>query len=197
MLTVWSALVSSVCVLASARRLTWAVSLTWLDPRLLFEALRESGLEGWGRLRDAVAACEGAAWESDLFAALEVRDGPSRVALINEQLRELDWRAQRWARVPRVCASVATSTGFFFACIALVRGVAAPVGESGASLVVPALDALAVGIAAAAFCFAVHLRARRIVQARLAETDRLIELVERKIDSAPTVAQNPSGKERN
>jgi hypothetical protein len=204
MLVIPSALISLACAFASARRLKWAVSVTWLDPRLLFEALRNAGLGGWSTLRDAVAACEGATWERDLFAALETPHADSRAALINEQLRELDWRAQRWAHVPRVCASVASSTGFLFACVVLLRAVAAPAGDGvdGVAALVPALDALAVGIAGAAFCFAVHLRARRIVRQRLADTDRLIALVEGCMVAAPAPAMGVGarafgGKERN
>ena len=43
------------------------------------------------------------------------RSGPARVALVNEQLAELDYLAQRWERVPRVCASISTSFGFLLA----------------------------------------------------------------------------------
>jgi hypothetical protein len=177
MLAVLSALVASACVLASARRLAWAVSPAWLDPQPLFEALRGERAADWPRLRAAVAACDQAKWENDLIAALGATDERSRVALVNEQLRELDWRAQRWARVPRVCASVATSAGFLFACISLLRGSALSVTDLGASLVT-ALDALAIGIAGTSFCIAVHLRARRLVRERLAATDRLVDRLE-------------------
>ncbi len=177
MLAVLSALVASVCVLASARRLAWAASPGWLDPQLLADALRGERGTDWPRLRAAIAACDGAKWESELVEALGAADECSRTALVNEQLRELDWLAQRWARVPRVCASVATSAGFLFACIALMSGVGDSTGDMGRMLV-SALDALAIGIAGTSFCIAVHLRARRVVRERLAATDRLVDRLE-------------------
>jgi hypothetical protein len=177
MLTVLSALVAAACILASARRLAWAVQPTWLDPQLLVVAGRGRVADDWARLRDAIAACNAAAWEHDLLAALEAPDEPSRVALVNEQLRELDWRAQRWSRVPRVCASVATSAGFLFACVALMRAVALSTDDASAALV-SAVNALAIGIAGTSFCVAVHLRARRVVRERLAAAERFVEALE-------------------
>jgi hypothetical protein len=191
MLTGLAALVALACVLASARRLVLAVSPTRLDPKLIVDALRaERGVgrrrEIWTALRHAIAACDDATWEQDLLAAVDGSEPRSRIALVNEQLRELDWRAQRWVRVPRVCASVATSAGFLFACIALLRGLALPAEDAGAAFV-PALDALAVGIAGTSFCFAVHLRAQRVVRERLSATDRLVDLLEATAGEAPVV----------
>jgi hypothetical protein len=177
MLAALSALVASACVLASVRSLACAVSPTWLDPRLLVEALRGDRVADWPRLGAAVATCAGAQWETDLFAALGAADERARTALVNEQLRELDWRARRWARVPRVCASVATSAGFLFACIALMREAALGPADVGEALV-SALGALAIGIAGTSFCIAVHVRVRRIVRERLAATDRLVDRIE-------------------
>jgi hypothetical protein len=193
MLTVLSALVAAACVLASVRRLACAVQPTWLDPQLLTVAVRDGAAAGldraaagasgvpsapdWVGLRAAIAACEDATWEHDLLAALEASDEPSRVALVNEQLRELDWRAQRWARVPRVCASVATSAGFLFACVALIRAVALP-NDDGSAALVSAVDALAIGMAGTSFCIAVHVRARHIVAERLAAAARFVDVLE-------------------
>jgi hypothetical protein len=177
MLTVLSALVSAVCVLASGRRLALAVTLTSLDPQILLGALRCDRPSDWTTLRDAIEHRHGAAWECDLLAALGARDQRSRVALVDEQLRELDWRAQRWARVPGVCARVATSAGFLFACVALMRGLTLPAGEAVAGLV-PALNAFAAGIAGTSFCAAVHVHARRVLSRRMAATDRLVERLE-------------------
>ena len=80
-------------------------------------APRSAALDG---LRTApctsIAQESDASWENELLSAFDAdaitragRDG-----VVNEQLLELDWRGQRWARVPRVCASVATSGGFLF-----------------------------------------------------------------------------------
>jgi hypothetical protein len=177
MLTALSALVSAACVLASARSLALAVMLTALDPRILLEALRGEGRVDWTKLCGSIRARDGATWESELLVAMTAADELSRVALVNEHLRELDWRAQRWARVPRVCASVATSSAFLFACVALMNGLAPPAYEPGSALV-PALNALAVGIAGTAFCAAVHVHAKRVARNRLTATDRLVEQLE-------------------
>jgi hypothetical protein len=179
--TVLSAAVAAGCVLASTRRLALAVGPTTLEPGAVVVALRECRRQGRidapARLLAALGPADGADWERDLLTAVSERDEPARVALVNEQLRELDWQTQRWARVPRVCASVATSAGFLFGCVALIRGMGLDAGEAGdtAGLLVTALDALTVGIAGASFCIAVHLRASGIVRERLAATDRLVD----------------------
>jgi hypothetical protein len=175
-LALLSAAVALACALASARRLAWAVAPTWLDAGLLFDALRDG--EDWRALRDVVAAQPEPTWERDLFQSLSEPDARSRDALVTEQLLDLDWTAQRWARVPRVCASIATSAGFLFGCIALLQGLTLPSEEGsapalGASLF-SALDALTIGIAGTAFCVAVHLRARRAVRERHLATERLV-----------------------
>jgi hypothetical protein len=169
-----SAVVVVACVLASARRLAFAVLPVWLDTRLVAVALQERGVAGLERLRQLVAGCDQATWERDLFAAAAAADVPSRHALVNEQLGELDWRVQRWARVPRVCASIATSAGFLFGSLALIQGLNES-AEEIAPAVVSAVDALAVGVAGTSFCVAVHLRARQAVRERLAATDRLVD----------------------
>jgi hypothetical protein len=177
MLALLSALVATTCVLASVRRLAWAIAPTWLDPGTLARAIAFDGGADWPPLRAAITGCRAAVWERDLLSAHEASDAYARAALIHEQLRELDWRLQRWALAPRVCARVAASTGFLFGCIALLRGLSVPPEDAGAALV-PALDALAVGIAGASFCIAAHRRARVIVRERLAATNRLVERLE-------------------
>jgi hypothetical protein len=174
-----SCLVAVVCVVASARRLAQAVALTSLHPEPLLNALRgDRPVDVRGKLCAVLDADDRFAWERDLLAAFEPSDARLRDALVNEQLTELDGRAQRWARIPRVCASVATSAGFLLASVALVQGLAvtqdeeAPAGNR--AIVESALNAVAIGIAGASFCFAVHVRARRIVRDRLAAVDRLI-----------------------
>jgi hypothetical protein len=178
MLALLSALVAFACVLASTRRLALAVAPTPYDPALLLEAWRHAkATRSLTDLRRSLADGEGAAWERDLLAALACGDERSRVALVNEQLGELDWLARRWERVPRVCASVATSAGFLFACVGLMGDGALAASEPRAALV-SAVDALAIGIAAAAFCVAVHVRAPRLVKRRLAATDRWVQYLE-------------------
>jgi hypothetical protein len=175
-LALFSAMVALACVLASARRLAWAVAPTSLDAGLLLDAVK--GGKEWRALRDAVLAQPEATWEVELFQSLAEVDPVSRDALVTEQLLELDWTVQRWARVPRVCASIATSAGFLFGSIALLQGLALPADEgagpaAGAALIA-ALNALTLGIAGTTFCVAVHLRARRIVRDRLQVTERLV-----------------------
>lgn len=176
MLALMSAVVALACALASARRLAWAVAPTSLDAGLLLEAVGKE--DAWPRLTKAIAVLSGPTWEGELFQALAERDPASREALVTEQLLELDWTAQRWARVPRVCASIATSAGFLFGCIALLQGVSLPSDEGSApalgAALFSALNALTLGIAGTAFCAAVHLRARRVVRDRHQATERLV-----------------------
>jgi len=134
------------------------------------------------------AAAEGepaAEWERDLFAALSVRSAATRAALVNEQLSELDLRIKRWERVPRVCASVATSVGLMLATLVMRRGlVDTPdlTGDLGElfvrSLLNDAVSVASFGIVATAFCIAAHSTARRLAQARLDASDRMVERLE-------------------
>jgi hypothetical protein len=180
LLAVLSAIVALACALASARRLAWAVAPTSLDAGLLLDALGDGS--AWPKLQAAVAALPGPTWEGELFQALAEKDPAARDALVTEQLLELDWTAQRWARVPRVCASIATSAGFLFGCIALLQGLALPTTPPADDGSVPALgvalfsalNALTLGIAGTAFCVAVHVRARRLVRERHQTTERLV-----------------------
>jgi hypothetical protein len=154
------------------------VAPTSYEAGLLLDMLRMDGGTRWRSLRDAVVADPEARWERDLFLALDESEPSARDALVMEQLQELDWRTQRWARVPRVCASIATSAGFLFGSLGLLRGLALPV-EEGAGIatraaMVSALDALAIGIAGTSFCIAVHVRTRRVVRERLALAERLV-----------------------
>jgi hypothetical protein len=174
-----SCLVAVTCVVASAYRLRHAVSLTSLDPGLLLDALKsDDSRRVCANLQEGTPGVDSVSWESELMAAFAESDARARDARVNEQLTELDGRAQRWARIPRVCASVATSAGFLLASIALVQGLSVPAEAgpvvSGATTVVGALNTLAIGIAGASFCYAVHVRARRLVRKRLAAVDRLI-----------------------
>jgi hypothetical protein len=171
-----SALVAVACMVASGRRLAWAVAPTSLDASLLLETVQDH--EDWRTLKDAIGALPKPSWERDLFQALAAPDLLARDALVTEQLLELDWTAQRWARVPRVCASIATSAGFLFGCIALLEGLALPAEEGSATALgaalFAALNALTVGIAGTAFCVAVHLRTRRLARERHQLAERLV-----------------------
>jgi hypothetical protein len=178
MLAVLSAIAAVGCILVSARRLRWAVAPTSLDPRLLCDALRTSPDSLRQSMVEALVARADLGWEHDLGVAITENAGEAREALVAEQTLELDWALQRWATVPRVCASIATSAGFMFASVALLQGLSVPADpESGAvwATLMTALDALAVGIAGTAFCVAVHLRVRRRVAGRLAAAQKLAD----------------------
>jgi hypothetical protein len=173
-----SAAVSLLCVLASARRLVWAVAPTPLDPALLASALGRDPVEPAEKLRAVVATDPALAWEEALFAARAEERADVRDAALGEQVTELEGRAARWARAPRVCASVASSAGFFFATVVVLQGFTVSDAAGGAdaerATLFRALDALALGIAGAAFCGAVHLRARQAAAARSAGVDALV-----------------------
>lgn len=173
MLSMLAALVALVCAGASLRRLALTVSPTSLDPRLLLEALsRVDTREAWTEFCDAMVA-RAIPWESDLFAAFACASDTEREAGLSEQLLELDWQSQRLSRVPRVCASIATSTGFLLASVAMMRGLADPQVDM-ARVLLSALDSLTLGVAGTSFCVAVHLRARRVLRERLTSVDRLV-----------------------
>lgn len=171
------------CAAASARRLWFAANATWLHPEEVLRALDRG--RTLVELRDLVGREARADWERDLLAALSAPSPAARAALVNEQLTELDHRQQRWARVPRVCASVATSSGFLLATLVLRRGLfeAADLASETGDLVVRGLvgDALTVaafGVVGTVFCLAAQGQARRLVQARTKAADRLVERLE-------------------
>jgi hypothetical protein len=191
LLVVCSALVATACVVASGRRLAWAIAPWGLEPRLILQAL-ESGSDSEirRRLQRALAADERFVREAELFAAFDEDDEQVRSARVSEQLIELDERTQRWARLPRVCASIATSAGMMLACVALVQSLAVPAWEASPSdesvhaiadggAMSSALAALALGIAATSFCVAVHVRAARVCRERRVAIDQLVERLDR------------------
>ncbi len=183
LLTALSAGVSTACVVASARRLAFAVAPMRFEPRMVLDALEAdpSGrvLRGLVRL---LAADDRSAWEREFFTAISAADPVKREALVGEERFEVEERRQRWARVPRVCARVATSAGFLFASIALIHGMGVPLDDDLTDPQAPvyaalasALGALAIGIAAAAFCATVHMRANRVAREQMSAMSRLLD----------------------
>ena len=163
-----------------------AVAPTALEPRAVLKALQREGERGpamVAALRTAMASDEAFAWERDLLAAFDEPPGARRDALINEQLLDLEGRAEEGARVPRVCASVGTSSGLLFGSLALLEGLGSPEGQDAAAAMhdafAAAMGALSLGIAATAFCVAVHMRARKVARERRAAIDELVERLER------------------
>ncbi len=186
MIVALAILVALACVAASVRRLWFAVNATALDPDVVVAWLGpKPDAAALERLREKVRGMPEAEWERDLLEALAEPRDDARTALVNEQLTELDLRMQRWARVPRVCASVATSVGIMLGTLVLRNGLAnAPelTGDLGELFVRDVLgDAISVaafGIVGTAFCIAAHAHARRITRARMAAADRMVERLE-------------------
>lgn len=180
-----AALIAIACSAASLRRLAFAVAPTAFDPALLLGALRGEGAEKRvARMRRAAELEPTADWERELFAALDADDA-SRTGLVNEALSELDQRVKRWSRVPRVCASIATSSAFLLASLALRSGLATAsdqdvvTSDAIHAAVMAAIDVAAIGLAGAAICIASQMRARRAEQAYVESADKLVERLER------------------
>jgi hypothetical protein len=179
-------LVALLCVAASARRMWFAACPTALHPDDVIATLAGApGAAGIARLRNAVVREPAADWERDLLEALAVGSADARAALVNEQLTELDLRMQRWVRVPRVCASIATSAAIMLGTLVLRNGLAATAAteqELTEGFVRHVLDdAISVasfGIVGTAFCIAAHAQAQKMTRARLAAADRMIEKLE-------------------
>jgi hypothetical protein len=201
-----AALVALFCVAASARRFVLAVTPTTLDLDLvrtgLEEADRDEGDDAGGPrvgaveratrelgLRQALAADPRLAWERSLFEAFDEARGPVRDALVNEALLTLEERAERWQRVPRVCASIGTSAGLLFGSIALLQGLSIPTGDDTQAAIqaalASALAAVSFGIAATAFCVAVHVRSGRAARRARVAVDALVERLRCLSDRAP------------
>jgi hypothetical protein len=173
------------CVGASATRLRFALEPTFYDPRVLEQVLaRWKGAEGGlARFESLVAGAGEAAWEVALLGALRARS-EIRAAVVNEQLTELDHLLQRWARVPRVCASICSSAGFLLAAMVLRASLlgsnegAAGTSEMVDAAVFQALDVAALGLSGTAFCIAAQIQARRAAAASAGSYDRLVERLE-------------------
>jgi hypothetical protein len=154
------------------------IAPTPLDPALVERALVDAS--SVARLREALARRPDLEWEQQLVeAAWKNGDAAAREALLGEPLSELDWSLERWDRVPRVCASVASSVGFLCATVAVIEALAMPSdADAGAVLgqvLAAALAAFAVGLAGTSFCAAVHLRTRGLAKARVAAADALVQ----------------------
>jgi hypothetical protein len=165
------------CCIASARRLARVLAPTPLDLSLLTRAV-DAGAGARVAIARVLAADLELSWEGAVLAAADERDPEVRGALLGELLTELEGRVQNGARIPRVCASIATSVGFLCATAAMLYGLAAePDAQpllAAEGLLVSALAALTVGVAGASFCAAVHLRARRASRARAEAAEALV-----------------------
>jgi hypothetical protein len=181
-----AALVAFACAAASARRLWFAANATALHPDDVLAKLgRSPDSATIAKLRASVQKDPTADWERDLFAALATPNEKHRIALVNEQLTELDLRIGRWSRVPRVCASIATSFGFLLATLVLRQGLADSseiTGDMGElivrGLVGDALTVAAMGVVGTAFCIGAHSHAKRMTRDRLVAADKMVERLE-------------------
>jgi hypothetical protein len=193
-------LVALACAAASARRVWFAAHATAIHPEDIHAALAKAkGPEAITALRELVANEPSADWERDLLDAL-MAPVAQRIALVNEQLTELDYRIQRWARVPRVCASIATSAGFMLATLILREGLAdtgevpVEVGEMILKgLVADALMVGAMGLIGTAFCIGAQTEAKRIAKGRSVGADKLVERLEELLASEGSAKGNGPG----
>ena len=172
------------CIAASAWRLWLVTHPTALEPDdvVAWWEREDASLDGFAAL---VASIPEAEWERELVAALREPRPEARIAFVNEQLSELDYRVQRWVRVPRVCASVASSLGILLGTLVLRRGLAeAPdlSGDEGQAFVMQivgqAVSVASFGMVATAFAIGAHAHAARLSRQRLAAADRMLERLE-------------------
>ena len=189
MTAVLAAVVSLLCALAAARRLWLAVAPGGLDHDLLQRAIGDAA--ALARLDQGLQGREpgrgGHGVDAQLVDAARAGDLASRASLIDEQVIEADWQSRRWASVPRVCASIATSAGFLCGVVSVIGALSAEPGDLSVGIALrSALESVAAGIAGAAFCVAVHVRLRPLMRARRAATARLVahlmELGEPRLD---------------
>ncbi len=183
-----SLLAAVVCVAAALRGLARTIAPTSFDPVLIDRALAErrplapasddAAMASGARLhalRKCTATLTPDTWERALFEAFLERNHEARDAAVNELLTELDGITERGARVPGACARIALSSGFLFATLSLLAAAVPAVGTGSLMLTLaPALNSLAVGIAAAAFCAAAQARSNTVRRRLRGAFDNLV-----------------------
>lgn len=177
-------LLALLCIAATTWRLWLVTHPTAFEPDDVVAWWEREGAS-LDRFAALIAEIPEADWERDLVAALREPKADARVAYVNEQLSELDYRMQRWLRVPRVCASIGSSIGIMLGTLVLRRGLAeAPdlTGDLGQlfvrDIVGDAVSVASFGIVATAFCIGAHSYAARLSRQRLAAADRMLERLE-------------------
>jgi hypothetical protein len=177
-----AALVAFACAAASAWRMWLASHATGWHPADVLAAMgRAPDRAAVDRLRDAAARDPRADWERELFEALGATDPRVRVARVNEQLTELDYRIHRWGTVPRICARIATSSAFLLAALVLRNALAETTDFSEAAmrgLLSDGLTVVFMGFAGTGFCLAASRHARGVARERLEGADALVETLE-------------------
>jgi hypothetical protein len=162
-----------------------AVAPTGLDPRPILEALKgDEGKERFAAICATILDDPDARWEGELVRAIK-SSGEQRAGRVNELLTELDYEVNGWSRVPRVCASIAASTGFCLASLALRQGlsVAEDLPQEIQELAIRAavkdgIDVAALGICGAIMCITLGHYATKAAKRRLQATDQLVERFE-------------------
>jgi len=179
MLILVAAVVAVGCVWACARRLRFAGAPTFFHPDVLRAELASKGIE---RVRRVVLATPQADWERALLGAIEEPNPELRAGLVNEQLSELDFRLARWERVPRVCASIASSAGFLCGSLVLRFGLTAATAgpdevrsQAITGVVFQAVNVAALGVAGASFAIAAHVRAKKVAKKLQEQADALVD----------------------
>jgi hypothetical protein len=170
------------CAAACVARLRFATSPIAVHPRVWLTHVRA----GEGDVaRRVIERTPGATWERELLLALAEPNDEARAGRVNEQLGELDFRLGRWDRVPRVCASVASSAGFLLGSLVLRFGLLAASdapddlrGSAIDDVVLQAVNVAVFGVAGAAFAIATLYRARLAAKAFQRDADALVEALE-------------------
>jgi hypothetical protein len=179
-LLVAAALVTLGCAAACTRRLYFVTNPIVIHPAVWLARLRAG--EGELVVR-AAEATPRASWERELLAALAEPDEDVRAGRVNEQLSELDFLLGRWARVPRVCASIASSAGFLFGSLTVLvalSGAASSASHDAINAVIlQAVNVAVLGMAGAAYAIATQYRARKAALAFQKDADALVEALER------------------
>ncbi len=186
-LTILAALVAMGCAAACTRRLYFATHALAFHPAVWLERVRSGQGDVVTRAIEGDARAD---WERELVSAVAEPDAEVRTARVNEQLSELDFRLTRWARVPRVCASIASSAGLLFGSLILRFGLTSVSIEEGGSIdavVLQAVNVAALGVAGASFAIAAQVRARKASKQFQRDADTLVEALERRWANPSTI----------
>jgi hypothetical protein len=173
------------CIAASLHRVRIVLGATALDTESVLQALRQRPKHEWVSAFETLARrAPESSFERALAEALRAPRA-KRAALVHAVLRELDFELGRWLKVPRLCASIATSGCLFVGTMilraALVSGDVfdtdltdlVTVGVAGR-----ALDVAATGIVGAAACIGLHGASLKLKRAEATGADRLVEALE-------------------
>ncbi len=181
-LTIVAALIALGCAAACTRRLYYATNPIAFHPSIWLARIKAG--EG-DAAAIAVRRTPEAVWERELLDAVGETNPDLRAGRVHEQLTELDFMLGRWARVPRVCASVASSAGFLCGSLVLRYGLVAASNsveelrrEEINACVMAAVNVAALGVAGTVFSIASQARARTASKAFQRAADALVQTLE-------------------